>query len=350
MNLLLPPCRGIEIAGTGVGFPSDLPREPRADLTNRQWCRLFFGPNAEEQLSRRGLNWDFPETRAGVRCRQWLRRKGHHAAHLGIAAASAALQSANIPPSEIDLLLTATSTPHRITSSLSGLIAAAVGAPCASFDVRAGGAAGLCAWMTAVGYLRAGVRRALVIAAETPSLYASKDDPVAASLLGDGAGALVLCQTDRSPAPGFLGGSMQTTMPRGTAWTVPGPLPPTALALTRGEYRFRQCDAEYNRQLRDLRISNVKSVTEAVPALVSQCTHLLSGAPTRRQALAEYDALGNPGAALTTPLEAHGYMGCAGGLVAVHELRAGGRLRNDDILLLTAVAGGVHQSWMLWRV
>jgi 3-oxoacyl-[acyl-carrier-protein] synthase-3 len=350
MNLVLSPCLGIEIAGTGVGFPADLPREPRTDLTNRQWCRLFFGPGAAEQLASRGLDWDFPETRAGVKYRQWLRRKGHHAAHLGAVAASAALQSAGISPSEIDLLVTATSTPPRITSSLSGLIVAAVGMPCASFDVRAGGVAGLCAWITAVGYLRAGARRVLVVAAETPSVYASKDDPIAASLLGDGAGALVLCTTDREPAPGFLGGSMQTTAPRGTTWTVPGPLPPTAHAIWQGEYRFRPSDAEYNQQLRDLRIANVKSLTKALPALVSQCTYLLSSAPTQRQALAEQAALGNARAELATTLEAHGYLGCAGALVAVHELRAGGQLRNQDLLLLTAVAGGVHQGWMFWQV
>jgi 3-oxoacyl-[acyl-carrier-protein] synthase-3 len=350
MNLFLPECRGIEIAGTGVGFPADLPGEPPGDLTNRRWCRLFFGPGAEEQLASRGLDWDFPETRAGVRRRQWLRRKGHHAAHLGAAAASAALQSAGTAPAEIDLLVAATSTPPRITSSLAGLIAAAVGTACASFDVRAGGAAGLCAWMTAVQYLRAGARTVLVVAAETPSRYASKDDPVAASLVGDGAGALVLRRTDRTPAPGFLGGSMQTAPPRGTTWTVPGPLPPTAPALRRGEYRFRPCDAEYSRQLRDLRIANVKGLTEALPALACRCTHLLSGAPTGRQAVAEHQALGNPSAAPATTLEAHGFLGCAGGPVAVHELRAGGRLGGGDVLLLTAVAGGVHQCWMFWQV
>lgn len=350
MNLFLPECRGIEIAGTGTGFPCDLPDEPRGDLTNRQWCRLFLGPKAEEHLASRGLDGDFPETRAGVKRRQWLRRKGHHAAHLGTVAAIAALESAGISPSEIDLLVTATSTPPRITSSLSGLIAAMVGTESASFDIRAGGAAGLTAWITAAQYLRAGARKVLVVATEAPSLYASKDDPIAASLLGDGAGALVLHKSDRSSGLGFLGGSMQTIAPQGTTWTVPGPLPPTDRALRQGEYRFRRCDTEYSRQLYDLRISNVNNLTKTLPDLVSRCTHFLSGAPTRPQALAEHAALGNPRATLTTHLENHGFLGCASGLVAVHELRAEGRLRNEDILLLTAVAGGVHQSWMGWQV
>lgn len=350
MNLVLSECCGIEIAGTGVGFPSDLLGEPRRELTNRQWCRLFFGPEAEEQLARRGLNWDFPESRAGVKRRQWLRRKGHHAAHLGAVAAASALESAQISPSEIDLLVTATSTPPRITSSLCGLIAAALGTESASFDVRAGGAAGLTAWMTAVQYLRAGARSVLVVASETPSLYTSTDDAVSAGLLGDGAGALVLRKTDGKPGPGFLGGCMQTATPQGTTWTVPGPLPPTARALRQGEYRFRRCDAEYSRQLRELRMANVKSLTETKPTLVSRCTHFVSSAPTHSQALAEHAALGNAQATLATTLEAHGFLGCSSGLVAVHELRAKGRLRNEDILLLTAVAGGVHRSWMFWQV
>jgi 3-oxoacyl-[acyl-carrier-protein] synthase-3 len=350
MNPVLSECGGIEMAGTGVGFPADLPQERRTDLTNREWCDFFFGPNAEAELARHGLDWDFPEARAGVKRRQWLRRDGHHAGHLGAVAAAAAMQSAAISPSEIDLLVTATSTPPRITSSLSGLIAATVGTVCASFDIRAGGAAGLGACMTAVQYLRAGASSALVVATETPSLYASRDDPMAAALLGDGAGALVLRNTDRQPAGGFLGGCMQTIKSRGTSWTVPGPLPPTAQALSQGEYRFRQCDAEYNRQLRDLRISNVQSLAKALPAVVSGCTYFISNAPTQRQALAEQEALGNPEAELITTLEAHGFLGCASGLVAVHELRGAGRLRSDDILVFTAVAGGVHQSWMCWQV
>lgn len=348
MTCCCPEVRGIRIVGSGVAFPVDLSGSVGTEWDNPSFFEWWFPGHVDQELLKRGWTANEPWTRYGVRCRQWLTGSSAHVGDLAVEAARRALDAAGLTPGDVDLLVTATSTPARITSSLAGYVTAQCRMQTAAFDIRAGGTAALFAWITAVQFLRCNFRTALIVAAETPSRFSNRDAPLEAALLGDGAGAIVLQQCETTG--GFLGGMMETLPATGKPWTVPGSLPPTLSEVQTRAYEFQASDPEYNQRLRELRVQTMAEFQALQPVIAAQARHFLSNAPTQRQTQIERDVLKNDHVTTSSSLMQHGFLGCAGPLVALHELRTSGALSPADMIVATSVGGGVHRSWLAWQV
>lgn len=113
---------------------------------------------------------------------------------LAADAARAALESAGIAASDIDLIVLATATPDQTFPSTATKVQAALGIDdCVAFDVAAVCSGFLYAVSVADSMIRAGsANRALVIGAETFSRLLDWEDRTTCVLFGDGAGAIVL--------------------------------------------------------------------------------------------------------------------------------------------------------------
>lgn len=151
-----------------------------------------------------GDDWIYPRT--GIRERR-IAREGETTTDLATAAARQALRCAGVIPSEIDLLLVATSTPEYIFPSTASLVQDRLGAGRAgAADVSAACSGFMYALDLAMNKIRAGaIRTALVIGAETMSRVLDWSDRKTCVLFGDGAGALVLQGRD---TPGGMLGSV----------------------------------------------------------------------------------------------------------------------------------------------
>ena len=117
---------------------------------------------------------------------------------LAADAARAALESAGIEASSIDLIVLATATPDQTFPATATRVQNALGIlDCVAFDVAAVCSGFLYAVQVADSMLRAGAhRRALVIGAETFSRLLDWEDRTTCVLFGDGAGAIVLDAQD----------------------------------------------------------------------------------------------------------------------------------------------------------
>ncbi len=113
---------------------------------------------------------------------------------LGFEAARAALSRANVLPSEIDLIVVATSTPEDIYPSTACKIQNLLGATRAgAFDLSAACSGFVYALNMAAQSIRSGsMQTALVIGAEVNSRILDWSDRATCILFGDGAGAVVL--------------------------------------------------------------------------------------------------------------------------------------------------------------
>lgn len=145
---------------------------------------------------------------------QWIRertgiRERHIAADdemtsdLATYAAQAAMQSADVGPDEIDLIILATTTPDKIFPSTACLVQSRLGIHgCAAFDLQAVCSGFVYALGTADHFIKSGAAKcALVIGAETISRLVDWTDRSTCVLFGDGAGAVVL---QASEEPGIL--------------------------------------------------------------------------------------------------------------------------------------------------
>jgi 3-oxoacyl-[acyl-carrier-protein] synthase-3 len=115
-------------------------------------------------------------------------------ASLGTQAARLALTDAGLEPSDIDLIVCATSTPDRTFPATATLIQAQLGIPVAcAFDVQAVCSGFVYALSVADALVKVGqAKTALVIGAETFSRSLDWSDRTTAVLFGDGAGAMVI--------------------------------------------------------------------------------------------------------------------------------------------------------------
>lgn len=131
--------------------------------------------------------------RTGISCRH-IAGPDETTSTLAVRAAESALGQAGLGPSDIDLIVVATSTPDYTFPSVATQVQAALGiTQGAAFDLQAVCSGFVFAVATADKFLISGShRRALVIGAETFSRLLDWEDRTTCVLFGDGAGAIVL--------------------------------------------------------------------------------------------------------------------------------------------------------------
>jgi 3-oxoacyl-[acyl-carrier-protein] synthase III len=146
-----------------------------------------------EIAGRLGVTDRWIERRTGIGARRYA-APGQRVTDLACAAASAALEDADLEPSEIDMVLVATLAADEITPAAAPLVAHELGmANVAAIDIGAACAGSLAALAHATAWIEAGhARNVLVIGAEVLTRFVDFDDPRTAPLFADGAGALVV--------------------------------------------------------------------------------------------------------------------------------------------------------------
>ena len=144
-------------------------------------------------------NDDWIFARTGIRQR-FIANEGESTATLAYRAAQQALEVADILPTDLDLIVVATSTPENIFPSAASLVQDWLNAhEAGAFDLSAACSGFVYAMNMAADSIRAGsIDAALVIGAETMSRILDWQDRSTCILFGDGAGAVVL-RSSESP-------------------------------------------------------------------------------------------------------------------------------------------------------
>ena len=132
-------------------------------------------------------------SRTGIEQR-YLASPNQTSSDLALFAAQNALEMAEVLPSEIDLIIVATTSPDMTFPSTACLLQAKIGADnAAAFDVQAVCSGFVYALTTADAIIRAGqAKKALVVGSEVFSRMLDWKDRTSCVLFGDGAGAVVL--------------------------------------------------------------------------------------------------------------------------------------------------------------
>jgi 3-oxoacyl-[acyl-carrier-protein] synthase III len=135
--------------------------------------------------------------RTGIKERRIVTNES--ACDLALEASKKALEMSEISPSEIDLIILATTTPDKIFPATATMLQDRLGATCPAFDVQAVCAGFVFALTTAQQYIENGTaKNILVVGSETMSKIVDWNDRSTAILFGDGAGAVVVCSDNTS--------------------------------------------------------------------------------------------------------------------------------------------------------
>jgi 3-oxoacyl-[acyl-carrier-protein] synthase-3 len=263
---------------------------------------------------------------------------------LGLEAAQSALETADLNPAHLDLIIVATVTPDYAFPATACLIQDALGAPRATaFDLSAGCSGFVYGLSLAADLLAGGAyREALVVGSETLSRITDWTDRGTCVLFGDGAGAVVLRASEASG--GVLSSTLGSDGAGGELLILPagGSAQPATMETVAGRlhairmqgrpvYRFAtRIMPEASRQALQKAALSIDDVTLFIP---HQANHRILQASAR--------GLGVPEERMYSNLERYGNTSSASVPMALCEAIELGKVKRDDLLVLVGFGAGL---------
>ncbi|MBQ5750896.1 MAG: ketoacyl-ACP synthase III [Bacteroidaceae bacterium] len=139
-------------------------------------------------------------TRVGIKERRILKQEGAGSSELGARALQSLIDKTGIDPTEIELIICATSNPDYRFPSTASIIAEKVGIKTSyAYDIQAACAGFIVALRAGAMYIQAGVhKKVVVIAAEKMSSMVNYKDRNTCPLFGDAAACVLLEPTEEN--------------------------------------------------------------------------------------------------------------------------------------------------------
>lgn len=281
--------------------------------------------------------------RTGIRARR-IAGKDEATSDLAVKAAQNALQQAGMTPSEVDLIIVATSMPDMFFPSTACIVQHKLGASqAAAFDLSAACSGFVYALSVGEQYVRSGAyRRVLVIGAEVMSRLTNWEDRRTCVLFGDGAGAVLLAPSESDR--GVRSVHLHTD---GALWDlicVPGgasAIPPSEKVLIEHLNTIKMKGSETFK----IAVRNLEQVAlEALRAngmTVSDVSWCVPHQANIRILKAVGQRLGLPQDRMIVNIDRYGNTSAASIPLALDEGVRDGRIKDGDMLLFLAFGGGL---------
>jgi 3-oxoacyl-[acyl-carrier-protein] synthase III len=282
-------------------------------------------------------------TRTGIRERR-IAGPGDTTSSLCTTAARRALTCANLPASQVDLVICASTTPDHLLPNTGSIVQQRIGATQAgAFDLNAACSGFVYALAVGSQFIRAGaLNRVLVVAGETLSRFTNWDDRATCILFGDGAGAVVLEGTDMecgvlSTVLGSRGDTdhLLAIEAGGSA------RPATPETIARGEHLITMRGSDIFRLA-------VRSMSRAAEEALAQAgveapdvRAIIPHQANLRILRSTQEALGVPWEKFVVNVERCGNTGAASVPIVLSEFLNAGDVRPGENLLLATFGGGL---------
>ncbi|QIK38075.1 ketoacyl-ACP synthase III [Caldichromatium japonicum] len=281
--------------------------------------------------------------RTGIEKRH-LAAEGETCCDLAEQAARRALAAADLDPSELDLILVATTTPEQFFPSTACLLQQRLDVHgCPAFDLQAVCAGFVYALDVADKYIRTGAaRHALVVGAETISRLVDWSDRTTCVLFGDGAGAVVLGTSD---TPGILSAHLHADGAYASLLQVPGGhgngQPQRAFIEMRGNEVFRFAVTTLGRIVDETLEANGLTKDDIDWLVPHQANIRIIQATARKLDL--------PMERVIVTVAEHGNTSSASIPLALDQAIRDGRIQRGETLLMEAFGGGFAWGAVLAR-
>lgn len=328
---------GVVLLGTGSSLPTRPLRNsdfPASLDTSDEWIR----------------------SRTGIRERR-IAAPNETSATLGITAARRALESAQLHPADVDMIICATVTSEMLVPSNACLIQADLGCrPIPAFDVNAACTGFLYALSIAAQFIRSGsCRHILVAGTETLSRITDYSERTTCILFGDGAGAVLVGAADghgrgehcfRLHADGGRGDYIRLN---GARLRTPFSTPAEPRANDHFDY--------LRMNGREVFKFAVRTIIELIGETLAECNLtpadidlIIPHQVNQRIIDAAFADLNFPADKLMVNLDRYGNTSAASIPIALDEAMRTGRAAPGDRVLLIAFGGGLTWGGCVWTL
>ncbi|MBI1889658.1 MAG: ketoacyl-ACP synthase III [Burkholderiales bacterium] len=323
-----------KIIGTGSSLPPN--RVTNQDLV--------------AQLAEKGIETsdEWIVSRSGISARHYA-APDVHSSDLATEAARNALQMAKLNPSDVDLIIVATSTPDFFGGfpSTACVVQRKLGITneCAAVDVQAVCSGFVYAVSIADNFIKAGTHKnVLVIGAEVFSRILNFDDRTTCVLFGDGAGAVVL---SASKEPGVLSTKLHADGRYADILCVQGKI--NAGVLEGSAFLYMDGQAVFK-----LAVSVLEKVAnEALRGAdmsASQIDWLIPHQANIRIMQSTAKKLGLPSEKMVVTVDQHGNTSAASIPLALDQAVRDGRIKPGQNVMMEGVGGGFTWGAVLARM
>jgi len=258
------------------------------------------------------------------------------ASDLATRAAQRAIETAGLSPSEIDLLIVATTTPDMVFPSTACIVQSKLGiSGSPAFDVQAVCCGFVYALNIADLFIKSGqASNALVIGAEVYSRILDWNDRTTCVLFGDGAGAVVLSSSEE---PGILktklhaDGSFRDKLCV-PGWVNAGEISGSPMVTMDGGAVFKFAVKVFEQTARELLDEANLSIDDVDWFIPHQANIRIMESTAKKLKL--------PREKLIATVDHHGNTSAASIPLALDEAVQAGKVTRGDLLLLEGVGGG----------
>lgn len=255
-------------------------------------------------------------------------------------AAKDALSSARLDPRDIDAIIVATGTPDFLMPSTAAMLQAELGMrSIPAFDISAACSGFVYALDIARNYIQSGsAKHVLVVASERMSRALDWSDRSTCVLFGDGAGAVVLSQSDTA---GILSSVLHTDGSKADVLNIPNALP---CVLNEPTEKQAHLYMEGNKvfKLAVTALSNlVSELTEKANIDPSQIDFLVPHQANQRILEATAKKLNLPLSQVVITLPYHGNTSAASIPLALDYAMKSGKIKAGDTIIAEAFGAGL---------
>ncbi|MCC8996994.1 MAG: ketoacyl-ACP synthase III [Nitrosomonas sp.] len=313
------------ITGTGSYLPDKI-------LTNQDLERMV--DTSDEWI----------RTRTGITQRH-IAAKDQVASDLALYASQNAMKAAGVTSKDIDLIIVATTTPDMVFPSTACILQNKLGVEnCPAFDVQAVCSGFVYALATADMFVSSGkCRNALVVGTEIYSKLLDWNDRSTCVLFGDGAGAVVLSQSEN---PGILSTHLHASGDYCNVLSVPGSI--SGGKVEGNPYVNMEGSVVFKFAVKVLE----EVVQEAIAKNNLQATDidwLIPHQANIRIIQSTAKKLGIPMDKVVVAVDKHGNTSAASIPLALDIAVRDGRIQSDQLVLLEGVGGGFTWGAVLLR-
>jgi len=329
-----PAARGIRIVGTGSCLP-------RKAVSNDELARTVETNDA------------WITKRTGIKQR-YIVSDDESLRSLAVGAVKQALEQADMPAGDLDMVICATMTPEMNCPSTAARIAAELDAsPAGAMDLSAACAGFVYGINVAHGLLLTGhYKNIAVIGAEVMSRVMNWDDRTTCVLFGDGAGAAILSASD-DPSQGCLYQNMGSN---GHLWH--------ELYVPRHERDVPKDCPAFNGALNTLQMNGREVFKFAVTTLedcIDQAMKATGLSPDQLKVVIPHQSnsrilesarirLDLPKEAMMVNIQHYANTSAASVPICLNELNQAGRLEKGDRVLFVGLGGGLTWASSVWQL
>lgn len=312
------------IIGTGMYVPEKI-------VTNEDLSRIV------------DTNDEWITQRIGVRERHVC--TDETAADLACHAGMRALENSGCAPEDLDLILAATVSNETVSPSLACMVQKRIGAHCMAYDINAACSSFLFLLETAAGYFaRKKVGKVLIVGSERMSRILDWEDRGTCCIFGDGAGAAVLSEGDRYLDSTFTvkGGDEVINIPQfiGKSPFFKGEQQSPYIHM-KGQETFKYAVNAICTDITYLLEHNRLTAKDLSMIVPHQANKRIIDFAAQRLCIEKEKFYQN--------IAHYGNTSSASIPIALDELNRGGKLKEGDLLLLTAFGGGLANAACLLK-